>query len=261
MRAEADVRGSCVQVVVDDGPSAAADRVGLRVLDPATGPGPEPHRPADDGVRYDVADGDALTTALDKVDDVGSLLLVDVALLTGHWDPAGPGGAGDRQLHAFTEAGLTRLVERCGWALSARDDVATVQSEHYDAALADNLPPEMVGALAVLAETYNPRWAVETFVWALVPTGDRRLPDSLADTVSPDPDVRPRRYTDEQRRATARYLSSVGLVASETNRPAARRTRPGAARCDGWWTRPPGPRRPTGGSGADPAESDGPAPR
>jgi hypothetical protein len=266
MRAEADVRGSCVQVVVDDGPSAAADRVGLRVLDPATGPGPEPHRPADDGVRYDVADGDALTTALDKVDDVGSLLLVDVAgrlrrphvllshlsrwstdrggvplflvepnvahidrgiaLLTGHWDPAGPGGAGDRQLHAFTEAGLTRLVERCGWALSARDDVATVQSEHYDAALADNLPPEMVGALAVLAETYNPRWAVETFVWALVPTGDRRLPDSLADTVSPDPDVRPRRYTDEQRRATARYLSSVGLVASETNRRAGPPGRP-----------------------------------
>jgi hypothetical protein len=255
----ADAPGGCVQLTVDTdgpGPSAPGDVVRLRALaDPAAGPAGAGDE------RCDIEDGAALVATLDRHADVGSLLLVDVAgrlrrphlllsdlsswsrahgdvplvlavpnvthrdhgvtLLAGTWDPSGPGRPGHDQLHQFTEASLTRLVERCGWAVAARDDVSAVQSDEHDTALADNLPEEMVGALTVLAETYNPQWAVEYFVWLLAPTGAPGCPNSFAAAVAPGPDDSRPAYTEEQRRAVDRYLASVGLVASETNRRAA----------------------------------------
>ena len=260
LRTEGAATRPCVRIVVDDDDTSPdRDRVALQVSGSAGSPGPDGHRWADDGARYDVEDFGTLGAALDRHDDIGGLLLVDVAgrlrrpqvllshladwargrgvalflvvpnaahidrgmsLLAGTWDPGRSGGPGDGRLHAFTEASLARLVERSGWAVVARNDVSAVRSELHDGALADNLPPEMVGALAVLAEAYNPQWAVETFVWALAPTADHREPGSFAEAIAPDGDEAPRRYTEEQRRALARYLASVGLVTSEVNRRA-----------------------------------------
>ncbi len=268
LRAEGAVADSCVQVVVaDDGPAPARDLVALRACDGDLASRPDDRSSTGHGGPYDVEDGEALVAALRGHAEVGSLLLVDVvgrlrrphvllshlstwsrergvplflvepnpthldralSLLAGTWDPGRSGEPGDGRLHTFTEATLTRLVERCGWAAVARDDVSAVESERFDGELAGNLPPEMVGALAVLAEAYNPQWAVETFVWALAPTADHRCPGSFAEAVAPDPDETPRHYTEEQHRALARYLASVGLVTSETNRRAAAQGRPGA---------------------------------
>jgi hypothetical protein len=249
----AEARGACVDLLVGADPpdrAPAGDPVRLRAPG-ARGAG------TDDGW-IDGDDSGALAAALSRQADVGSLLLVDVlgrlrrphlvlaclsewsrahddvpvvvavpnvahldrglGLLTGTWDPES--GGADR-LHHFTEASLARLVERCGWDVVARDDVGAVHSDGHDPALADNLPVEMVGALTVLAEAYNPQWAVEYFVWLLAPAGSGGSPDSFGAAVAPGPDDTVRVYDEEQRDAVARYLASVGLVASETNRRAA----------------------------------------
>jgi len=268
MQAEGAAAGTWVQVVVaDDGRATARDLVALRASDGVLGAGPDGQPSEGHEVHVDVEDGEALVAALRGHAEVGALLLIDVvgrlrrphvllsrlstwssergtplflvepnathldrglSLLAGTWDPGRSGDPGDGRLHAFTEASLTRLAGRCGWAELARDDVAAVESERFDGALADNLPPEMVGALTVMAEAYNPQWAIETFVWALAPTADHRCPGSFAEAVAPDPDETPRHYTEEQHRALARYLASVGLVTSETNRRATAQGRPGA---------------------------------
>ena len=64
---------------------------------------------------------------------------------------------------------LEGLLERCGWRRIEVDNVLSVRSGAWDAATLDSIPEEMVGALRVLSEAYNPYWAVERFVWALAP--------------------------------------------------------------------------------------------
>ncbi|MGO8871867.1 MAG: glycoside hydrolase family 99-like domain-containing protein [Acidimicrobiales bacterium] len=141
-------------------------------------------------------------------------------LLAGEWGEAGAQPSADLDLHYFTEAMLERMLERCGWSLIARDDVCSVESSQYDPALNDSLPREMVGALRVFSEHYNPQWAIERFVWLLTPVPVDAPPISFDDAVGRT-GVSARAYSEEQRRAVERYLSSVGLLASETNRRAA----------------------------------------
>ena len=261
----AEPRGPCVQICVEaDGPRphAGHDVIRFQVFD---GAGPDRAGTTDAGPWCDIEDARSVADALGAHAAVGSVLLLDVVgrlrqphlllsqlsdwsrahgdvplvvaeanathidhglnLLAGHWDPAGPDHPAHEQLHHFTEVRLNRLLERCGWFRTARDDVRSVRSDQHDAALVDCLPVEMVGALTVLSEAFNPQWAVERFVWALTPTADGPRATSFADALAPGPDVTPRTYTDDQHRAVGRYLDSVGLVVTEANRRAVDRGR------------------------------------
>jgi len=261
----AEPRGPCVQICVEaDGPRphAGHDVIRFQVFD---GAGPDRAGTTDAGPWCDIEDARSVADALGAHAAVGSVLLLDVVgrlrqphlllsqlsdwsrahgdvplvvaeanathidhglnLLAGHWDPAGPDHPAHEQLHHFTEVRLNRLLERCGWFRTARDDVRSVRSDQHDAALVDCLPVEMVGALTVLSEAFNPQWAVERFVWVLTPTADGPRATSFADALAPGPDVTPRTYTDDQHRAVGRYLDSVGLVVTEANRRAVDRGR------------------------------------
>ena len=261
----AEPRGPCVQICVEaDGPRphAGHDVIRFQVFD---GAGPDRAGTTDAGPWCDIEDARSVADALGAHAAVGSVLLLDVVgrlrqphlllsqlsewsrahgdvplvvaeanathidhglnLLAGHWDPAGPDHPAHEQLHHFTEVRLNRLLERCGWVRTARDDVRSVRSDQHDAALVDCLPVEMVGALTVLSEAFNPQWAVERFVWVLTPTADGPRATSFADALAPGPDVTPRTYTDDQHRAVGRYLDSVGLVVTEANRRAVDRGR------------------------------------
>jgi len=261
----AEPRGPCVQICVEaDGPRphAGHDVIRFQVFD---GAGPDRAGTTDAGPWCDIEDARSVADALGAHAAVGSVLLLDVVgrlrqphlllsqlsdwsrahgdvplvvaeanathidhglnLLAGHWDPAGPDHPAHEQLHLFTEVRLNRLLERCGWFRTARDDVRSVRSDQHDAALVDCLPVEMVGALTVLSEAFNPQWAVERFVWVLTPTADGPRATSFADALAPGPDVTPRTYTDDQHRAVGRYLDSVGLVVTEANRRAVDRGR------------------------------------
>jgi len=261
----AEPRGPCVQICVEaDGPRphAGHDVIRFQVFD---GAGPDRAGTTDAGPWCDIEDARSVADALGAHAAVGSVLLLDVVgrlrqphlllsqlsdwsrahgdvplvvaeanathidhglnLLAGHWDPAGPDHPAHEQLHLFTEVRLNRLLERCGWVRTARDDVRSVRSDQHDAALVDCLPVEMVGALTVLSEAFNPQWAVERFVWVLTPTADGPRATSFADALAPGPDVTPRTYTDDQHRAVGRYLDSVGLVVTEANRRAVDRGR------------------------------------
>ena len=133
-------------------------------------------------------------------------------------------GAG---IHQFTGDALSALLERCGWSLVERDDDESVRSGSYDEELEDSIPEEMLGALRVLAETYNPYAAVREFVWAAEPVPVAAPPCTLAEAVEPRPGDA-RALPDGIRHPVDEYLASVGIVASEVNRRAVnlRRTPP-----------------------------------
>ena len=95
------------------------------------------------------------------------------------------------------------MFERCGWRVVARDDFSTVRTDQYDAELNDGLPVEMIGALRVLSETYNPNAPVQQFVWAMRPVPVAAPPTTFLEAVGqaegsgpgcvhpPSDDVRP----------------------------------------------------------------------
>jgi hypothetical protein len=145
---------------------------------------------------------------------------VGLRLLCGDWAPGLPGAAGGAPVHFFTESALEQLVGRCGWRVIARDDFDRANSDGRDVELEDNIPEEMVGALRVLAQTYNPQSTVEQFVWALTPVKVETRPTSFAAAVQPPPPTDDRDLPPEQRHPVYDYLASVGIVASETNRRA-----------------------------------------
>ena len=213
-----------------------------------------------DMVKFDVTDADALHRTLEQVGDVSALLLLDVidrlrhpeeiltelsawstahndallyisvpneghfdlglSLLFGEWNPWDGGSTSSEPRHHFTETTLNQLMERSGWRLMAREDFRRVRSESYDPELHDCLPEEMIGALRVVSETYNPGWSIEQFVWALRPVETDLAPLSGNGTGAAPVDGRQRNFTDSQRTAVESYLASVGLLASESRRRA-----------------------------------------
>ncbi len=221
----------------------------------------------------DLTDAGGLLSALDDIGDVGAFMLLDViehlvepqqllsalstwalkhgeptlvasvpnathfdmglSLLCGKWVPSERGLLDSTHLRFFSEVTLERLFERCGWTVVSRNDFSTLRSDQYDTALNDGLPPEMIGALHVLAEATNPSAAVKQFVWALkpvpVPTTPATFLDAVGDDGSEMLDVDPDAQdpVEHASRAVRRYLVSVGLVASETNRRAAQHLRYG----------------------------------
>ena len=149
---------------------------------------------------------------------------IGLRLLCGRWSPPATGSLQDTDLRFFTRTSLKRLVERCGWQIVAQDDLSAVRSDQYDANIDDLLPVEMVGALRVLAEAQNLDAYVMRFVWALRPVPPTDPPLSFLDAIESS-GVERTDVPDENVRALNDYLLSVGLIASETNRRAARSRR------------------------------------
>jgi hypothetical protein len=149
---------------------------------------------------------------------------VGLRLLCGQWSPQASGSLQDTDLRFFTRTYLERLVERCGWQIVAQDDLCAVRSAQHDTNIDDLLPVEMVGALRVLAEAQNVDAYVERFVWALRPVPITDPPSSFLDAIGYSR-VERTTMSDENVRVVNDYLVSVGLIASETNRRAAKSRR------------------------------------
>ena len=177
---------------------------------------PRPQQLLADLSAWSLSHGDAVLVA--SVPNVGHFDL-GLRLLFGEWDPSDAGLDERAPRHLFTEPTLRQLFERSGWKVLAHEDYRSVRSEAYDPELHDGLPEEMIGALRVLSEAYNPQWAVEHFVWVLAPVEIDQSLQSAPETVAPAEETQ-RRFTDEQRASVEGYLASVGLIASETNRRA-----------------------------------------
>ena len=108
-----------------------------------------------------------------------------IGLLLGDWPLRGPASGG--MSSNFTKATLERTLEQCGWLRIDEENVLAVRSEEWDEETFNGIPEELVGALRVLSETYNPYSAVERFVWALSPTRVREPLESIS--ISLDQDV------------------------------------------------------------------------
>jgi 2-polyprenyl-3-methyl-5-hydroxy-6-metoxy-1,4-benzoquinol methylase len=220
------------------------------------------HAAGIDATQCDLSDFDAVEAALDDVGDVGALMILDVIehltqpqqllgslsswslkhgepalvvsvpnvahfdlglrLLSGQWNPTETGLLDSTHLRFFTEATLRRMFERCGWSVVARNNFHAIQSDQFDLDLNNALPAEMIGALRVLSETYNPNSAVQQFVWVLRPFPVTTPPTAYLQAVgAPDDPESPPKPSDAY--AIRNYLVSAGLIASETSRRAAMR--------------------------------------
>jgi hypothetical protein len=202
----------------------------------------------------------SLKAALDDIDGVGVVLLVDVLqhladpqellaalaawsldhgspyllvtvphvahvdmalhLLCGHFDVRQTGPLAAANLRFYTKDTLQRLVDRSGWRVVARGDLHSLYSEQYEAGLRNGLPEEMMGALQATAQAVNPNWSVTNFVWALEPQPVDMAPTSYLEAVAPDEPDQAPVVDHEATEEVAAYLASVGLVVSETNRHA-----------------------------------------
>lgn len=226
------------------------------------------HEAGINATQCDLADTGAVQSVLDDIGDVGAFMLLDVIehlvephkllaalsawsskhgeptlvvsvpnathfdlglrLLCGRWVPTDTGLLDSTHLRFFSEVSLCRLFERCGWTVVSRNDFSTLRTDQYDPELNDALPAELIGALHVLSDACNPNAAVQQFVWALQPSPVAAPPTSYLQAVG-DVDGaggRPPRPTGSK--AVRDYLVSVGLLASETNRRAAKHLRYGA---------------------------------
>ncbi len=153
-----------------------------------------------------------------------------LGLLCGRWVPTDRGLLDSTHLRFFSEETLERLFERSGWTVVSRHDFSALHTDQYAMDLGDGLPAEMIGALHVLADACNPSSNVQQFVWSLKPvpvadppvtylqaTGEQGA-DRVDDPSQDDP-------VQKASRSVRSYLVSVGLVASETNRRAAKHLR------------------------------------
>ncbi len=209
--------------------------------------------------RCDLSDLDDVRTALDGIDHVGGLMLLDVLehlmqpqellmalsswalthgqptlfvsvpnvshfdvalrLLCGRWIPTTTGLLDSTHIRFFTEETLTNLVRRTGWEIVARENYSAIRSDQYDPGLADAMPPEMVGALRVLAESENPNTAVKQLVWALRPVPISEPPATYLDAVGLSEEELARGATGDMV-AVRDFLASAGILASEVARRA-----------------------------------------
>jgi hypothetical protein len=144
-----------------------------------------------------------------------------VELLAGRWTPTERGLLDSTHLRFFTHETLERMFERCGWQVVARNDFEAIRSDQYDGDLHEVLPlelVELVGALRTMADSLNPTNAVQQFVWALRPFPVANPPESFLEAVSrPEGDTGPVPATDPEV-DIRRYLSGVGLLATEQSR-------------------------------------------
>ena len=148
-------------------------------------------------------------------------------LLCGRWLPTETGMLDSTHLRFFTQETLERMFERCGWRVVARDDFELIRTDQYDEDLNDFLPLEMVGALRTVATSLNPDAAVQQFVWALKPFPVAKPPESFLQAVArEDGDDVPLPSGAEL--DIRRYLTSIGLLASEQNRRVTRAAPPAA---------------------------------
>jgi hypothetical protein len=213
----------------------------------------------------DLADTDAVLSVLDDIADVRALMLLDVIehllqpqqlvaalsawslkhdeptlvvsvpnathfdlglrLLCGRWVSKDTGLLDSTHLRFFSEQTLQRMFERCGWQVVARNDFSTLRTDQYDAELNDALPAEMLGALHVLSESYNPSAAVQQFIWALKPFPVSNPPISYLEAVGAAEGPVEAEPEGNEGQAVRTYLVSAGLIASETNRRAAKHLR------------------------------------
>lgn len=207
----------------------------------------------------DLSDLNSVRSALDRVERVGALLLLDVLehllqpqellsglsewalanggpilvvsvpnvshfdiafrLLCGRWIPTETGLLDSTHIRFFTEENLARLVERSGWEVVARDDFSVIRSDQFDPTMNDALPIEMIGALRALSQAENPDASVQQFVWALRPVPVNDRPTTYLDAVGMTLDQQHRGAVSDLA-AVRDYLDSVGLLASEANRRA-----------------------------------------
>ena len=146
-------------------------------------------------------------------------------LLCGQWNPTETGLLDSTHLRFVTETTLQRMFERCGWKVVARNNFSTAKSDQYDLDLNDGLPTEMIGALRMLSEAYNPHAAVQQFVWALKPLPINAVPGSYIEAVGDTERLGASNSHTNAEMMVSTYLESVGLLASETNRRAAKQLR------------------------------------
>ena len=158
----------------------------------------------------DWARGHAGTPLLVSVDHVGHFD-AGLRLLAGGWDPPGPGTGEPVVTRHFTRSSLEGLLHQSGWAVTATHDHESMVSSRHPTELAEELPDALTGALQVLAQTANPDWAVDRFVWALAPSARREPPDAGGTPDEAEPSLRGA----ETGRAVSQYFSSIGLVAGE----------------------------------------------
>ena len=207
----------------------------------------------------DLSDLDAVRTALDGVDHVGGIMLLDVLehllqpqellsalsawalengrptlvlsvpnvshfdvafrLLCGRWIPTTMGLLDSTHIRFFTEETLANLVQRTGWEIVARDNFSVLRGDQYDPDLADAMPAEMIGALRVLSDSENPNSAVQQYVWALRPVPVEDPPTSYLEAVGLSEEQISRGAASDMS-AVRNYLASVGILASEAARRA-----------------------------------------
>jgi Glycosyltransferase WbsX len=140
---------------------------------------------------------------------------VGVLLLCGRWDPPGEHRLGGTVVHNFTRAMLDRLLQRCGWKVATTDDHESIFSPRHSTTLVEQLPEAMAGALAVLAQSTNPDWAVEHFVWSLEPVGVEEPPSSYADAVAGPSETTVADLPADVSRIVSDYFTSIGLLAGK----------------------------------------------
>jgi 2-polyprenyl-3-methyl-5-hydroxy-6-metoxy-1,4-benzoquinol methylase len=211
-----------------------------------------------EATQCDLTDLDTVQSTLDEMDEVGALMILDViehltqpqqllatlaawslkhheaplvvsvpnvahfdlglGLLCGRWRPTETGMLDSTHLRFFTQETLERMFERCGWRVVARNDFEALRTDQYDEELNDHLPLEMVGALRTMAGALNPAGAVQQFVWALKPFPVANPPESFLQAVAPGDDDPAPTLDVEAELDIRRYLSTVGLLASEQSR-------------------------------------------
>ena len=138
---------------------------------------------------------------------------VGLLLLCGRWEP--PEGNRAGPVRHFTRSTLERLVQRCGWKIVGGDDRESIFSMRSPPALNSELPETMAGAVRVLAQAYNPDWAVEHFVWAMAPVGVDEPPTSYADALGGTAELTVADLPADAPRAISQYFSSIGLLSGE----------------------------------------------
>jgi len=141
-----------------------------------------------------------------------------VGLLLGNWVRGSSTSGGTPS--NFTGTTLERTLQQCGWLRVDEESVLAVRSEEWDEETFNAIPEEMVGALRVLSEAYNPYSDVERFVWVLEPTRFEKSLESISAALGEDSIATRNRYSEERRERVQQYLNSLGLVVSETERRA-----------------------------------------
>jgi hypothetical protein len=103
-----------------------------------------------------------------------------------------------------------------------RSNFNTIHTDQYDHELNDRLPAELIGALRVLSESYNPNPIAQQFVWALRPFPVKDPPSTYLQAVGEPGSTPAPSFEGVDDNAVHSYLTAVGLVASENSRRSAR---------------------------------------